>query len=36
MIKAYLLHEAEGIREGTPAEERCRVLADAQRLADEA
>ena len=36
LIEAYLLHEAEGLRAGTPAEERRRFLADAQRLADKA
>ena len=34
LIKAYLLHVAEGIRAGTPSEERRSFLADAQRLAD--
>ncbi|MDE0349849.1 MAG: hypothetical protein OXM56_09095, partial [Gammaproteobacteria bacterium] len=34
LIKAYLLHVAEGIRAGTPSDESRRFLADAQRLAD--
>ena len=34
LIKAYLLHVAEGIRAGTPSEERRSFLADAQKLAD--
>ena len=36
LIEAYLLYEAEGLRAATPAEERRRFLADAQRLADKA
>ena len=36
LIKAYLLHEAETLRAGTPSEERRAFLGTAQRLADEA
>ena len=36
LIKAYMLHVAEGIRTETPSDERRRFLAEAQRLADKA
>ena len=36
LIKAYLLHVAQALRAGTPAEEQRAYLRTAQRLADEA